>query len=95
MWKWLSSFSLFGTKVYLKAETDTFKVNQLFSANTTKAQNSKFKFLFCPLEYEKPSSNVGWFNKFEELFNTTKLNSKILWGITLQDVNVVFEYFLI
>ena len=71
----------FDKKVYLKAETDTFKVNQLFCANTTKAQNSKFKFLFCPLEYGKPRSNVGLFSKFEELFNTAKLNSIILWGI--------------
>ena len=48
----------FDKKVYFKAETDTFKVNQLFSASTAKAQNSKFYF-FCPLEYEKRPSNVG------------------------------------
>ena len=35
-------------KVYFKSETDTFKVNQLFSASTAKAQNSKFYF-FLPI----------------------------------------------
>ena len=48
----------FDTKVYLKAETDTFKVNQVFSANSAN-QNSKFKFLFCTLEYGTSPSNVA------------------------------------
>ena len=38
----------FDKKVYFKAETDAFIVDQLFSANNAKAQNSKFRFLFCP-----------------------------------------------
>ena len=49
----------FDKKVYLKAETDTFNVDRLFSANTAKAQNSKFKFLFCPLEYGNQAQMLG------------------------------------
>ena len=43
----------FDKKYTFKAETDTFDVNQLFSANTAKTQNSKFKIVFA--QYGKPT----------------------------------------
>ena len=50
----------FDTKVYIKAETDTFNVNQRFSANTAKLQYSNFKILLCQLDYGKQLSYLGY-----------------------------------